>query len=58
MLRPGYNQNPVERGELDLQETARSEDIVTGVVKRSFAIDPTQRDAQVEFQFLDTELGI
>ena len=58
MLRPGYNQNPVERGELDLQETARSENIVTGVVKRRFAIDPTQRDAQVDFQFLDTELGI
>ena len=58
MLRPGYNQSPVERGELDLQETGCSENIVTGVVKRPFNIDPTQRDAQVEFQFLDTELGI
>jgi len=58
MLRPAYNQNPVERGELYLQETARSENIVTGIVKRPFAIDTTQRDARVEFQFLDTELGI
>ena len=58
MLRPSYNQSPVERGELDLQETARSENIVTGVVKRPFTLDATQRDARVEFQFLDTELGI
>jgi hypothetical protein len=58
ILRPGYNQSPVERRELELDETAHSEDITSGVAKGSFSIDPTQRDARVEFQFLDAELGV
>jgi len=58
MLRPSYNQSPVERRELELEEVAHSEDIITGVVKGPFSIEPSQKDALVEFQFLDTEFGV
>ena len=58
ILRLGYNQSPVERRELQLEQVAHSEDITTGIVTGVFSIDPTRTDAQVEFQFLDTQFGV
>ena len=58
VLKPGYNQSPIERRELELEETGHSDDITTGIVRGSFRLEPTKRDALIEFQFLDTEYGI